>query len=231
MGSGVEGRAQCSDPSLKKKSHQHIKCSEKSRGGEMGWSCFFQKTNIPQHSCGCVSGSFVYDSLRPHGLYPPGSCVHGILQARTLEWVTMPFSRGSSWTRGWTQVSCIAGWVFTIWTLVSITSIACYWIGVPWNRVWEGGLGGCKVCICLTSLDLLPFPALMLSSLPFRVTKIPLWFSSSHQCTPLPAFLSCLLRSSTSSTRAEISFSWSLSSQCLGQCWPPASAPRGSVQM
>ena len=35
-------------------------------------------------------------SLRPYGLSPLGSSVHGILQARTLEWVSMPFSRGSS---------------------------------------------------------------------------------------------------------------------------------------
>ena len=40
---------------------------------------------------------------------PPGSSVHGILQARILEWVAMPFSRGSSWPRDQTQVSCIAG--------------------------------------------------------------------------------------------------------------------------
>ena len=31
---------------------------------------------------------------------PPGSSVHGILQARTLEWVVISFSRGSSWTQG-----------------------------------------------------------------------------------------------------------------------------------
>ena len=37
----------------------------------------------------------------------PGSSVHGILQARVLEWVAMPSSRGSSQPRGWTQVSCI----------------------------------------------------------------------------------------------------------------------------
>ena len=30
---------------------------------------------------------------------PPGSSVHGILQARILEWVAIPFSRGSSWPR------------------------------------------------------------------------------------------------------------------------------------
>ena len=46
---------------------------------------------------------------------PPGSSVHGILQARTLEWVATPFSRGSSQPRDQTQVSCIAGGFFTIW--------------------------------------------------------------------------------------------------------------------
>ena len=37
----------------------------------------------------------------------PGSSVHGILQARILEWVSIPFSRGSSWPRDQTRVSCI----------------------------------------------------------------------------------------------------------------------------
>ena len=41
--------------------------------------------------------------------------IHGILQARILEWVTFPFSRGSSQPRDWNQVSCIAGRFFTIW--------------------------------------------------------------------------------------------------------------------
>ena len=46
---------------------------------------------------------------------PPGFFVHGISQARILEWVAIPFSRGSSWPRDRTQVSCIAGRFFTIW--------------------------------------------------------------------------------------------------------------------
>ena len=46
---------------------------------------------------------------------PPGSSVHWILQARILECVVIPFSRGSSWPRDRTQVSCIAGGVFTFW--------------------------------------------------------------------------------------------------------------------
>ena len=47
---------------------------------------------------------------------PSGSSVHGILQARILEWVAIPFSRGSSWPRDRIQVSWIAGRFFTyIW--------------------------------------------------------------------------------------------------------------------
>ena len=44
----------------------------------------------------------------------PGSSVHGILQARILEWVAIPFSRGSSWPRDQTWVSRIAGRFFTV---------------------------------------------------------------------------------------------------------------------
>ena len=40
--------------------------------------------------------------------------VHGILQARILEWVAFPFSRGSSQPRDQTQVSCIVGRFFTV---------------------------------------------------------------------------------------------------------------------
>ena len=46
----------------------------------------------------------------------PGSSVNGILQARILEWVAIPFSRGSSQPRDPTQVSCSAGGFFTVWT-------------------------------------------------------------------------------------------------------------------
>ena len=45
----------------------------------------------------------------------PGSSVHGILQVRVLEWVAIPFSRGSSKPRYQTWVSCIAGRFFTDW--------------------------------------------------------------------------------------------------------------------
>ena len=57
---------------------------------------------------------------------PPGSSVHGILQARILEWVTIRFSRGSSRLRDQTQVSRIAGGFFTVWAARG----ASY---VPWS--------------------------------------------------------------------------------------------------
>ena len=44
---------------------------------------------------------------------PPGSSVHGILQARILEWIAMHFSRGSSQPRDRTHISCIACGFFT----------------------------------------------------------------------------------------------------------------------
>ena len=46
---------------------------------------------------------------------PMDYTVHGILQARILEWVAFPFSRGSSQRRHRTQVSCIAGGFLTSW--------------------------------------------------------------------------------------------------------------------
>ena len=46
---------------------------------------------------------------------PPGSSVHGILQARILEWVAISFSRGSSQTTDGTRVSWIAGRFFIVW--------------------------------------------------------------------------------------------------------------------
>ena len=51
----------------------------------------------------------------PMDCSPPGSSVHGILQARILEWVAMPSSRGSSPAKDQSQVSHIAGRFLTIW--------------------------------------------------------------------------------------------------------------------
>ena len=72
-----------------------------------------------KESCERESNSVLSNSLWPHGLL----IVHGLLQARVLEWVAFPFSRGSSQPRDWTQVSCIIGGLFTSWALKTW----CFW--------------------------------------------------------------------------------------------------------
>ena len=47
----------------------------------------------------------------PMDCSPPSSSVRGILQARILEWVAIPFSRRSSWPKDWTWVPCIGRWI------------------------------------------------------------------------------------------------------------------------
>ena len=61
--------------------------------------------------------------------------VHGILQARILERVAIPFSRGSSQPRDQTQVFCIAGRFFTIWTSSSELSEPSEFSSLNW-KLW-----------------------------------------------------------------------------------------------
>ena len=57
----------------------------------------------------------------------PGSSIHGIFQARVLEWVAISFSRRSSQPRDWTQVSRIVGRCFTVWaTRVAYLQMATF---------------------------------------------------------------------------------------------------------
>ena len=69
--------------------------------------------------------------LQPHDCSPPGPSVHGISQARILEWVTTAFTRGSSQPRDWTRVSCIGRWIL-------------YHLSHLGSKPW----GGC-VCVCV----------------------------------------------------------------------------------
>ena len=72
----------------------------------------------------------------PRDCRPPGSSVHGILQARILEWVAIPFSRGSSQSRDGTWVFCIAGRFLTIWATTQGCSQMpfCLW---SWPPIWD----------------------------------------------------------------------------------------------
>ena len=65
----------------------------------------------------------------------PGT-THGILQAKILEWVAIPFSSGSSWLRDWIWVSLIAGRFFTIWaTRATLYSVKWRYIFLPYACV------------------------------------------------------------------------------------------------
>ena len=73
--------------------------------------------------CACLVASVMSDSCYPMGYSLQVSSVHGILQARILEWVATPSSKGSSWLRDRTCVFCTAGKLFTAEP-----------VGKPWSK-------------------------------------------------------------------------------------------------
>ena len=80
----------------------------------------------------------------------PGSVIHGIFQARILEWTAISFSRGSSWPRDQTWVSCIADRRFTVWAtreeyLLIIKPTLLWAIAKYQALCWE-------LCMCLLNL-------------------------------------------------------------------------------
>ena len=76
----------------------------------MLWSSYILENHLG-YACSIISG--MSDSLQPFGRSPPGSSVHGILQARGLEWAAMPSSRGFSRHRDETHISCTVDGFFT----------------------------------------------------------------------------------------------------------------------
>ena len=66
------------------------------------------------HAC-LLSRSVVSDSCGPMDCGPPGSSVHGVFQARILEWVAISYCRGSSRPRNRTCLSCIGRQILYHW--------------------------------------------------------------------------------------------------------------------
>ena len=91
------------------------------QGRELRLLCRKSPSIIGQNGCDntpvllCLLAQSCLTLCDPMNCSPPGSSVHGILQARTLEWVAMPSSRGPPQTRDQTQVSHTAGGFFTNW--------------------------------------------------------------------------------------------------------------------
>ena len=94
----------------------------------------------------------------------PGSSVHGIFQARVLEWGAISFSKGFSRPRDWTQVSHTAGRRFTLWAtreaqekgknpLLQLETLT------PFDQTWTEPAGGtskdrAEHCNIINQLDL-----------------------------------------------------------------------------
>ena len=131
-----------------------------------------------------------------------GSSIHGIFQARVLEWTAIAFSRGFFQPRDWTWVSCIVGRCFTVWATfkcVGESRLACVFLHcdicciVFWNWTW------CILEVCLSSFQS-TFLANYLSSqclsvllvCPFILVKLTFWLffdQSSGLCfSEVPSF-------------------------------------------
>ena len=81
---------------------------------------------------------------------PLGSSVHGICQARMLEWVAISFSRASSWSRDRTCISCVGKWVLYHWATRGALALTGN-SGKAWLTPWRkgGAISACWNCSLL----------------------------------------------------------------------------------
>ena len=91
-------------------------------------------------TCVCEVAQSCLPFCDPVDWSPPGSSVHGILQARILEWVAVSFSRISSRPRDQTQVSCNAGRRFNLWATreAKVKLLSCVRLfAAPWTVAYQ----------------------------------------------------------------------------------------------
>ena len=82
--------------------------SQSSLGEDFAALLLFIKLSWFTYMCCALLSRFICVRLFATGQSLPGSSVHGILQARILEWVSVPSSRGSSRPRDRTHISCVS---------------------------------------------------------------------------------------------------------------------------
>ena len=102
-------------------------------------------------------------------IFLASSSVHGILQARILEWVAIPFFKRSSQPRDQMWVSCIAGGFFTIWALREACRFLRWLVNmnrIPSSKIWPVCLPASRVWECPISTHL-PSPPLF-DQMPLR---------------------------------------------------------------
>ena len=137
-----------------------------------------------------------------------GIDIHGILRARILEWEAISFFRGSSRTRDWIQVSCIAGRFFTIWATFwnlyysFIFPQTSGWLNqhIPSFLAWTCLHYG-YVCITPTAYDAFLYLIMILS---FSLTFFSLWYKRVFGQNPF-SLHSCFLTQLNSNNTSYIS--------------------------
>ena len=80
--------------------------------------------------CCCLVTQSCLTLCKPMDYTPPGSSVHGISQERILEGVAIFFSRGSSWPRDQTHVSCIGRQILYHWATREAPISYCYMVNL-----------------------------------------------------------------------------------------------------
>ena len=86
----------------------------------------------------CLVAQSCLTLCNPLDSSPPGSSVRGIFQTRILAWVVISFSRGSSWPRDQTCVSCVADRFFTGWAIREALIFLTVWqLGSKWKSMKE----------------------------------------------------------------------------------------------
>ena len=120
----------------------------------------------------------------PMDCSPLGSSVYGILQARILEWVAVPFSRGSSWPSDRSWVSCITGRFFTIWA----TEKSHRKTFIPCNNIRTHAW-----CSVLSVVNMLRLLSNTLSKWMFGCASRSHWFLVTCQCPHTQESSGCLL--------------------------------------
>ena len=126
---------------------------------------------------------------------PPGSSVHGILQARILEWVAISFSRGSSPSRDRTQFSHIAGG-FTLWATRDAPYGECHYVKISTKKkqTWLGFLK-CNKAVITKGWDFDFFFYAFMPLLPLRkistfITLSRMFLKVANMASPLTCLCS-----------------------------------------
>ena len=119
----------------------------------------------------------------------PGSSVHGISQARVLEWVVISFSRGSSQPRDQTWVSCIAGGFFTDWATGKCLIDLCHYASSWRTTFLQSKYQYVIRYFCLSKCS--PWWVLLVTTCHHTKILCGYWLSSSH-CVfdPYDSFIS-----------------------------------------